>query len=372
MKLLLIGILSLLLFFSFLTSSLKAQDLTQEYERKISEIKELEKKLVELVGQARTLSAQIANFNTQIRLTELKIEQTESEIATLSGKIRNLERAIGSLSSVYQERAGEMYRLRRISDPLLSLLTSQNFSNLINRLHYLTKIAEHDRDLLVRLQTSQTSLEQEKKRLEILYKKLEEQKAFLAAQRGGKEKLLDLTRNDEKKYQELLARARAEQATIVAAMRDAVNLLKDGSPVKKGDAIALIGNSGAPRCSTGPHLHFETQKDGTSVDPAGSLSQRDVIWDNAPDSPFSFTGSLNWPIDSPRITQGFGMTYWAMTGFYNGRPHTGIDMTSDNLSISAPVDGTLYKGTVSCSGSPMNFVAIDHGGGIISWYWHVQ
>lgn len=372
MKLFLIGILSFLLFFSFLTSGLKAQDLTQEYERKTSEIKELEKKLVELTGQARTLSAQIVNFNTQIRLTELKIERTESEIATLSGKIRNLETAIGSLSSAYQERAGEMYRLRRISDPLLSLLTSQNFSNLISRLHYLTKIAEHDRDLLVRLQTSQTSLEQEKNRLEALYKKLEEQKVFLAAQRGGKEKLLELTKNDERKFQELLQRARAEQAAIAAAMRNAAALLKDGQPVGRSISIALIGNSGAPGCSTGPHLHFEIQKDGDSVDPAAYLSSRSVEWDNAPDGQFSFTGTLDWPIDSPRITQGFGMTHWARTGFYGGRPHTGIDMTSDNLSIRASVDGTLYKGTVSCSGSPMNFVAIDHGGGIISWYWHVQ
>lgn len=347
-------------------------NLSDEYGKKTQDIKELEKKLSELSGQARTLSSQIASFNAQIKLTELKIEQTETEIASLSAKIVRLETTIGSLSSAYEERVTQIYRLRKIADPLTFALTAQDFTTLLSRLYYLRRITEHDQGLLVRLQTSQTSLEFERQELADLEKRLEYQKGFLSSQRGGKEKLLELTRNDEKKFQELLSRARAEQAAIAAAMRNAVNLLKDGSPVKKSDTIALIGNSGAPACSTGPHLHLEIQKDGVSMNPADYLAQRDVVWDNAPDPQFSFSGSLSWPIESPRITQGFGMTHWAQTGFYGGRPHTGVDMTSDNITIRAPVDGTLYRGTVSCGSSPMNFVAIDHGGGTISWFWHVQ
>lgn len=347
-------------------------DLSSEYSKKTQEIKELEKKLSELSGQSRTLSTQISNFNTQIKLTELKIEQTKTEIASLSAKIGRLETTIGGLSDAYQERVTNLYKLRKVADPLSFALSGEDYSILLSRLHYLRLIAEHDQSLLVRLQTSQTSLELEKKDLTVLEDKLEDQSKFLSSQRGGKEKLLELTKNDEKKYQDLLTRARAEAQAIASAMRNAINLLKDGSPIKKGSPIALIGNSGAPGCSTGPHLHFEVQKDGTSADPSGYLTQRDVSWDNAPDSPFSFTGGLDWPIDSPRITQGFGMTHWAQTGFYSGRPHTGIDMTSEIITIRAPVDGTLYKGTVSCGSSPMNFVAVDHGGGVVTWYWHVQ
>lgn len=51
---------------------------------------------------------------------------------------------------------------------------------------------------------------------------------------------------------------------------NAINLVKAGSYVRAGEAVAIIGNTGTQ--STGPHLHFELWKNGKPVDPTDYIN----------------------------------------------------------------------------------------------------
>ncbi|MEE0980439.1 MAG: M23 family metallopeptidase, partial [Acutalibacteraceae bacterium] len=49
-------------------------------------------------------------------------------------------------------------------------------------------------------------------------------------------------------------------------------LVTEGSVIRAGELIALVGNTG---WSTGPHLHFEIRIDGSSVDPLDYIKETD-------------------------------------------------------------------------------------------------
>lgn len=345
---------------------------------RLDDLRQLQKELQEKIDfsqrQQNTLKNKIVFYNNQIQLTSLQIEQTTLQIASLSARIDNLEDRLTHLSEVFSKRTFEGYRLALESEPILMLLASDSLSQFVARMEYLRTIRANDRRLMIQLEETRTNYDDQKTVAQLLAKRLESQRLTLDQQRKESAYLLEKYKNDEKTYQQQLTTALAEQAAIEAALSQAINLLKDGTHVDAGAVIAMVGNTGYPACSTGPHLHFEVRKDNAPVDPAGYLKNVGVVWDNKPDGSFGFGGSWDWPVENPRVEQGFGMTYWARLGWYRGNIHTGIDITSDTSAvIRAPVGGTLYKGASACGGTPLKFVAIDPGrDGLILWFWHVQ
>ncbi len=64
-------------------------------------------------------------------------------------------------------------------------------------------------------------------------------------------------------YGKLVEVDHADGYTTLYAHNDRI-IVREGDVVKKGQVIALLGNSGR---STGPHLHFEIQKNGRRLNP---------------------------------------------------------------------------------------------------------
>lgn len=353
------------------------------------EIDELQKKVSELQGQEKTLSSQIAVMDSQIRLTTLRINSVKQQILdltenieTATKKISTLEDSLSNLTKVLANRIVVTYEVGSVNS-LHLLLSSNNVSDFFSRASYLRIVQAHDKELIFATQQAKNDyanqkdiFESKKKKVEALKAQLEAYTAQLDQEKKAKQSLLDVTRNDEKRYQDLLARARAEMTAIEGVISTVQ--LKDGTPTKEGQAIAVIGNTGAPYCSTGPHLHFEVRRNGNVEDPnyylKGGISFKYSYDTNQYDyyGTINPRGSWNWPLDEPiTINQGYGSHGYARSFYPNGL-HSGIDMEADSFLIKAPKDGTLYKGSTSCRGATMNYAAIDHGDGVISWYWHVQ
>ncbi len=347
-------------------------------------IQELQSKITELQGQENTLAKQINLLNSRIALTTIRIESIRSAIAKLSGEIEELAAEIDRLEQLLTKRSELLLRRipasykRSVTPQFGIVLLGSNFFEFLSRVKYLASVQAQDAQLLFQIKSAQNSYNerkqlrvQKKSQQEALQKQLQQESFELTGQKREKQTLLEQTKNSESVYQRLLAQAFAEKQALERALVEGVKV----GPVKKGDPIALVGNTGYPGCSTGAHLHFEVRKGGTWVDPGGYLSQKTVTDEqNGGTSAFG-SGGWPWPLeDTIRITQHFGKTPYSWRYQYSGGIHTGYDMVSTASGvIRAPADGTLYSYSQTCgSGSIIKIKYIDHGDGVLSFYLHVQ
>lgn len=380
-------ILSFLTFFLAFFSGFSIFAESQEEKLSIlqREIEQYEKEIERLKSQTVTLINQIAQFDVQIKLTTLKIAETQEKIDMLVGRIDRLEGSLTALTQAFSVRANETYKMARVSKPFLFLISAENLSQAVSRFYYLRRIQEADRDLMLRLQEAQNVYKEEKTSQEELQEELETQKKNLDSQKKAKAYLLQVTRNDEKKFQQLLAAARAEFEAIQAIIAGK-GIEEEVGKISSGQRIASVIQG--PSCnSSGEHLHFIVAQGSNPLNPFNYL-KGGVSFENCSGSSsscgsgdgdsFNPSGSWDWPINSPiKLSQGFGNT-WAVKNTWVGRIynfHNGIDINNEgNSEVKAVTAGTLFRGSYTgYNGCRLRYVRIDHeDSDLDTYYLHIN
>jgi len=383
-------LLPILLVF-FLSGSVLAQELTEQIEDINSRIQEYEQKIAQLRNEEETLQNEIEYLDSQIYLTWLRIKEAQNNIADKERELSGLSEDIGALGvrinklgesldyqkELFAQRARAEYKNHHRGS-WEGLLVINSLSDYVSRSKYLRVMEQRDQELIATMAQLRDDFRKQKEMLSLKKIEVESLKAAIESeknrlityqsqidqQRKDKAYILEQTQNDESRYQDLLAQARAEQAAIEAAV--ASFQFTDGKEVEAGEAIAVMGNSGYPNCSTGAHLHFEVRVNGAYQDPAGYLKAY-----TDPNGESLGSGGWDWPMNTPIITQRYGNTPYSWR--YSNNIHTGIDMyNNDDPFIHTPLPGTLYSGQTTCGSSSLNYVVVDHGGGVMTWYFHVK
>lgn len=358
---------------SFFSSVVFAQSAAEQYQAIQKKIDETTAKINELQKTEKDLKTQIVYFDSQIKLTTLKIEQAEAtinqlekEIGVLGFRIDYISDSVGRLEILLKQRIVATYEQSFVSN-LEMLFTSNDFSDLILRIQYLRQVQENDKKLLANLQETRSNYanqkddrEDKQAQIEEAKKKLDDSKVLLASQKKEKDDFLKVTQNDEVKYQGELKRLQADAASITAALGNIGYKIGD---VEKGEAIANVGSSG---CSTGPHLHFE-------VFTNASVQDGRIIGNRVDPKSYLEDGKYQKPVpDYPgNVTTWYGQVYFLGT-------HTGIDIAEPfGTTIRAMDSGEAYFTSAPCNyniagGTALGKgIVVDHKNGTVTLYWHI-
>lgn len=203
--------------------SLSGQSKVDCYTQKISDTQSQEKTLS---SQIDLINTKISRTKSQITVTQDKLDRLNENIASVTGKITVLEGTLNQVSDILANRIVQTYVEGR-TDPVLYLLSASDFQDFFQRFEYMRIVQKHDKQVMVQMAASRknyndqkTELEQVKKQQEILSAQLQSQKIELDHENRDKQQLLTETQNDESRYQQLLAQAKAQ----LAAFNSFVNL----------------------------------------------------------------------------------------------------------------------------------------------------
>lgn len=319
-----------------------------EIEAKNEEIKRLEEEaakyrgtLDELERAVDTLEAEVRRRDRAIKSLEASIRVTKAKIGRTNLEIQELGREIGEKSQAIQARRGELGALvarLALADgetPLEVFVKNETLSAFFTAVDHLRDlqgtiqgILGHLREAKQDLEAAKAAAESKRRELAALAEELADQKALAEDERTERAELLRTTKNQERRYQELLAELERKRE----ALQQEINALES-------DLEADFDRSVLP----------------------------------APGK-----GILGWSLPPPIfITQYFGRTSFARSGGYNGKGHNGIDLRA---SASTPVFAA-EGGIVRASGdtdrgcrraSYGRWVLVDHPNNLSTLYAHLS
>ena len=324
-----------------------AGDITQRKQSVDAQIAALNQKVAGIRADERRLEGQIAQTSVRIRSLEQQVGDVSSRLVPLEEELRLRELRLHRLDALYATQTARLRFLRREHavalarlnarlvaiyesdepDTLALVLSAQTFSDVLDAIDYVRRIADEDRRIADAVARTQHEVSLARRRTVAARARVRQEARVFAVR---------------------VSQARALRAELLAGSAQLAG-------ARAGQRASLAGLGARERQDVGEMEALQQVSAQLSAQIRAAQSQ-----DQTP-QPTAHAGSgLVWPVNGP-VTSPFGWRW--------GRMHEGIDIgASSGTPIHAAAAGrVIIAGWVSGYG---NLTVIDHGGGLATAYGH--
>jgi murein DD-endopeptidase MepM/ murein hydrolase activator NlpD len=323
----------------------------------------------DLLGQVRDqiteITAQLADLRARIAALDAQLTQIAAEITLQGNELRAREALLQDhLRAAYEQSQTSLLEILISADSLDDAATQVSWT--LEMSEQDSQLADEIRDLRAQLQTKQDILRDGRAQLADARAAAEDQQALLKE----RQQQLDEMSRELARLQAAADQKRREQeaalnAALAAKGSVEAQIAANEKAAKQADAlVSRLQAEAAARAKA-----IEEAKRRAAAEEAKRREH----------PPVSARG-FRWPEAAPRITQDFGPTSFVLEpsytyhGSYYPHFHTGLDMASGcNTPIVAAATGVVARsGQPSWPFDSAFGVIIDHGNGVMTWYWHMQ
>lgn len=305
---------------------------TQRRGELLDRIKVIDHRRAQVEGIVNRLDAQIDKLTGRIDEVSARLEATQQTLAVLESELKSILERLVKREDLFVERAVAAYKAGPTAY-LDTLLSAENFGDLINRYAYYESALQADAALIDEIDALRAETHAKRELVEIKEEQIVADKLRLETDRAA------------------VAAVRAQRADALASL--------EGVLVEKKQLV------GAVESRKQTYVQTVAQLDRESNQIENLLAARST---GSSGPPPSGGGRFVWPAPGP-VTSGFG--YRVHPIFGTRRLHTGID-------IGAPYGATVVagdSGSVAFSGVMSgygNVIVVDHGGNIATTYNHLS
>lgn len=320
-------------------------------------------RVIVMLGRVRQ---QVADITAHLGQLRAEIDAMDAQLAEIASEIATQTDALVAREALLEDHLRAAYEHSQTS-LLEVMLSSDSLDAATSQVGYLLTISEQDQALAAEIRTIRAELDVKQETLREGRHALREARIIASEE----EALLEDRQAELERLEQRTAKLKAEAARKRAAQEAALNRALRA----KGDVERQIA-ANEEAFAAASQLVKQLVAEQAAIEEARRRAEAEA---RRRQQQLSAAG-FRWPEAYPRITQEWGPTSFVLeppytyNGTYYPHFHGAIDMAS---GCGTPILASK-AGVVVAAGQPLypsdtGFgVVLDHGGGIQTWYWHLQ